>query len=206
MPVEFQSSETKENLMRAFAGECQARMRYTLAAEEAKKQNLQVVEKVFKYTAAQEAEHAEAFYKFLEPVAKSTLHIDGGYPVDISKSIPELLRMAQHNEMEEHDDVYKTFSEKAKEEGFTKISAAFKMIAEIEKVHGERFGKLADLMEKNQLYVSEVQTTWICLNCGYIHEGTSAPANCPVCNVDQGYFIRFELSPYEPIGKVGSGN
>ena len=206
MPVDFLSSQTKENLMRAFAGECQARMRYTLAAEEARKQNVQVVEKVFQYTAAQEAKHAEVFYKFLEPAAKSTIQIDGGYPVDISKSVVELLRMAQHNEMEEYNDVYKTFSEKAKEEGFARISAAFKMISEIEKVHGERFGKLADLMEKNQLFVSEVQTTWICLNCGYIHEGTSAPAHCPVCDVDQGYFIRFELSPYEPIGKVGSGH
>ncbi len=203
MSVDFQDSETKVNLMRAFAGESQARMRYILAAEEAKKQNHQVVEKVFKYTAAQEAEHAEAFYKFLEPAAKSTIHIDGGYPVDISKNIVELLRMANHNEMEEYEDVYKTFSEKAKEEGFAKIAATFKMIAEVERIHGERFGKLADLMEKNQLYVSEVQTTWVCLNCGYIHEGTSAPARCPVCDVDQGYFIRFELSPYEPIGKVG---
>ena len=205
MPVDFQSSETKENLMRAFAGESQARMRYTMHAEEARKQNYQVVEKVFKYTAAQEAQHAEAFYKLLEPVAKGTIQIDGGYPVDISKSIVELLRMAEHNEMEEYEDVYKTFSEKAKEEGFTKIASMFKMVAEVEKVHGERFGKLADLMENNQLYVSEVQTTWICLNCGYIHEGTSAPSHCPICQVDQGYFIRFELSPYEPIGKIEKG-
>ncbi len=205
MTVDFESSETKENLLRAFAGECQARMRYTLAAEEARKQNRQVVEKIFQYTAAQEAKHAEVFYKLLEPAAKTTIHIDGGYPVDISKNVTELLRMAQHNELEEYNDVYKAFSEKANEEGFMRISATFKMIAEIEKVHGERFGKLAELMEKNQLFVSEVQTTWICLNCGYIHEGTSAPARCPVCEVDQGYFIRFELSPYEPIGKVESG-
>ena len=202
MPVDFQTSETKENLMRAFAGESQARMRYTMAAKEARKQDLQVIEKIFEYTAAQEATHAAVYYRLLDPVAKSTIHIDGGYPVDISKSVLELLLMAQHNEMEEYNDVYKLFSEKAKEEGFAKIAATFKMIAEVEKVHGERFGKLAELMEKNQLFVSEVQTTWICLHCGYIHEGTSAPAHCPVCNVDQGYFIRFELSPYEPIGRV----
>ncbi len=202
MAVEFKNSVTKENLMRAFAGESQARMRYMLAAEEAKKQNLEVVEQIFKFTADQEEQHAKVFYHFLEPEAKSTIQIDGGYPVDISKSVMDLLNMAHHNEMQEYEDVYKKFSEKAKEEGFTVIAAAFQKIAEIEKVHGERFGKLAELMEKNQLFTSEVSTTWICLNCGYIHEGTSAPAVCPVCKVDQGYFIQFEQSPYEPMGRL----
>lgn len=202
MPVDFMKSETRENLMRAFAGESQARMRYMLAAEEAKKQNFQVAERVFQYTANQEAEHAQVYYKLLDEAAKTTIHIDGSYPVDISSSIIELLRMAQHNELEEYNDVYASFAEKAKEEGFTKAAAAFSMIAKIEKVHGDRFGKLADLMEKNQLYTAETKTTWICLNCGYIHEGTSAPVRCPVCEEDQGYFIRFEQSPYEPMAKA----
>lgn len=196
MAVDFKNSETKDNLMRAFAGESQARNRYTFAAAQAGKQNQQVIERVFLYTAGQEKEHAEIFYKHLKEMTGETIHIDGGYPVDISEDLCKLLRMAQHNEYEEHDDVYKRFGEKAKEEGFEKIAASFHMIAEIEKFHGDRFGKFADYLEQNRLYISDVKTGWICLNCGYIYEGEKAPMTCPVCDHDQGYFIRLELSPF----------
>ena len=118
MSVEFNMSETKTNLMRAFAGESQARNRYTFAASQAKAAKLHVVEAVFTYTAGQEKEHAEVFYKHLEEMAGETIHIDGGYPVDITDSIVQLLRYAQHNEYEEYDDAYKAFGDKAMEEGF----------------------------------------------------------------------------------------
>jgi rubrerythrin len=196
MAVDFKNSETKDNLMRAFAGESQARNRYTIAAAQARQQKHQVIEQVFLYTAAQEREHAEIFYKHLKEMAGQTIHIDGGYPVDISDNLAELLRMAQHNEYEEHDDVYQKFAAKAMEEGFPKVAASFKMIAEIEKFHGDRFGKFASYMEKNQLYVSDVSTGWICLNCGHIYEGTQAPEICPVCQHDKGFFVRVELSPF----------
>ena len=123
--------------------------------------------------------------------------IDGGYPVDIADNVTQLLRYAQHNEYEEHDPVYKDFGDKAQEEGFPKIAASFHMIAGIEKVHGDRFGRFADLLEQNKLFVSNVETGWICLNCGYVYTGTQAPKQCPVCSHDQGYFIRLELSPFE---------
>lgn len=194
--MDFKNSETKDNLMRAFAGESQARNRYTFAASQAKSQNMHVIEAVFKFTADQEKEHAEIFYKHLSEMAGETIHVDSGYPVDISNDMTELLRMAQHNEYEEHDSVYKAFGEKAKEEGFAKIAASFFMIAEIEKVHGDRFGKFAKLLEENKLYVSDVKTGWMCLNCGYIFEGEKAPEKCPVCDHDKGYFIRLELVPY----------
>ena len=142
MAVEFKSSETKDNLMRAFAGESQ------------------------------------------------------GYPVDIPEDLGQLLRMAQHNEYEEHDDVYKKFGEKAMEEGFTKVANSFRMIAEIEKVHGDRFGRFAEYLEQNKLYVSDVRAGWMCLNCGYIFEGEKVPEKCPVCDHDKGYFIRVSLSPF----------
>lgn len=196
MAVDFKSSETKENLMRAFAGESQARNRYTLAAAQAKQQKLHVIEAVFTLTADQEKEHAEIFYNHLSELAGENIHIDGTYPIDISDSIAELLRMAQHNEYEEHDDVYKAFGEKAREEGFFKVAASFEMIAKIEKIHGNRFGALAELLEKNQLFVSDVKTGWFCLNCGHIYEGTEAPMQCPVCSHDRGYFVRLELAPY----------
>lgn len=196
MAVDFKNSETKDNLMRAFAGESQARNRYTFAAGQARQQNQAAVAQVFLYTADQEKEHAEIFYKHLKELAGETIHVDGGYPVDITENLAELLRMAQHNEYEEHDDVYKKFGDKAKEEGFDKVARSFHMIAEIEKTHGDRFGKFAKWMEENKLYVSDVKTGWICLNCGYICETKEAPKKCPVCEHDQGYFIRLELSPF----------
>lgn len=197
MAVDFKNSETRDNLMRAFAGESQARNRYTFAASQARKEKLHVIEAVFTYTADQEKEHAEIFYNHLKELAGETIHVDGGYPVDITENIGELLRRAQHNEYEEHDSVYKAFGEKAKEEGFTKVANSFFMIAEIEKIHGDRFGRFAEWMEQNKLFKEEEKTSWICLNCGYIYEGESAPLKCPVCEHDQGFFVRLSQSPFE---------
>lgn len=194
--VDFKSSETKDNLMRAFAGESQARNRYTFGAEQAKKQKHYAVSQVFLYTADQEKAHAEVFYNHLKELAGDTIHVDGGYPVDLSEDLPALLYMAQHNEYEEHDDVYKRFADKAQEEGFLNVAHSFRSIAEIEKYHGDRFGKFAQYLEENKLYISDIKTGWICLNCGFIIEGFKAPEKCPVCQHDQGYFIRLELSPF----------
>ena len=117
MAVEFRESETKDNLMRAFAGESQARNRYTFAASQAKKNGLHVVSAIFAFTASQEKEHAEIFYNHLKEMAGETIFVDGGYPVDITEDVEKLLRMAQHNEYEEHEPIDKTFGEKALEEG-----------------------------------------------------------------------------------------
>ncbi len=197
MGMDFKNSETKDNLMRAFAAESQARNRYTFAAGQAKKENLYVVSAVFRYTAEQEKEHAEIFYNHLKELSGENIHIDGSYPVDLADDVAKLLRMAQHNEYEEHDSVYKAFGDKAKEEGFLHVASSFHKIAEIEKIHGDRFGHLAELLEQNKLFVSNVKTTWMCLNCGFVFEGEKVPEKCPVCEHDRGYFIRFELSPYE---------
>lgn len=191
-------SKTKENLMRAFAGESQARMRYTFAASTARQQKLPVIEAVFTYTAGQEKEHAEIFYDFLKEFSGETIRIgDAGYPVDPSGDVAKLLRAGQHNEYEEHDVVYKAFGDTAAEEGFPRIADAFHQIAAIEKTHGDRFGMLADMLEQNKLFVSDVETGWVCLNCGHIHIGRQAPPVCPVCHHEQGYFIRLELAPYQ---------
>ena len=182
--------------MRAFAGESQARNRYTFAASQAKKNNLYVVEAIFKFTADKEKEHAEIFYNHLKEMAGKNINIEGGYPVDISNSVIDLLRSAQHNEYEEHDPVYKSFGDIAKEEGFPKVAFSFHNIANIEKVHGDRFGKFADLLEKNELFVSNVECEWMCLNCGYVFKGEKAPEVCPVCDHNKGYFIRLEMVPF----------
>lgn len=199
--MDFRESKTKDNLMRAFAGESQARNRYTFAAGQAKKEKLQVVEQVFLFTANQEKEHAEIFYKHLEELAGKNIHIDGSYPVDLYPDVAQLLRAAQHNEYEEHNDVYKAFAEQAAKEGFPKVAASFQMIAEIEKTHGDRFGYFAEQLEKNRLFISDIKVRWMCLNCGYIYEGESVPPICPTCKHDKGYFIQLDLAPFEPISK-----
>lgn len=197
--VNFSESVTKDNLMRAFAGESQARNRYTFAASQAKKNGLYVISAVFAYTASQEKEHAEIFYNHLRELSGSTITVDGGYPVDISDNVADLLATAQHNEYEEHDPVYKSFGDIAKKEGFDRIAASFLQIADIEKVHGDRFGRYAKMLQEGTLFVSEVAEEWMCLNCGFVFKGTQAPQICPVCSHDRGYFIRFQLSPYEGL-------
>ncbi len=196
MAVDFKNSETKVNLMKAFAGESMARNRYNIAAGEAKKQNLQAVEMIFKFTADQEREHAKIFYNHLKECGGEGIEICGQYPVDIDDKVATLLRYAQHNEFEEADDVYIHFGNKAKEEGFDNIAYSFLEIAKIEKIHGERFGKIAELLEQNKLFVSDVKCKWMCLNCGHVIEETGAPMVCPVCQHDRGYFIRIELAPF----------
>lgn len=192
----FKNSVTKDNLMRAFAGESQARNRYVFAASQAKKNGLYVISAVFGFTAAQEEQHAKIFYDHLRELSGETIFIDGGYPVDISDNMETLLNMAQHNEYEEHDSVYKSFAETAQKEGFLPIASSFLQIADIEKVHGDRFGRFAKLVQEGKLFVSEIEEEWMCLNCGFVYKGKSAPQICPVCQHDRGYFIRFNMVPY----------
>lgn len=199
MAVDFKSSETRENLMKAFAGESQARNRYEFAASISKKQKLYVIGAVFKFTAKQEKEHAEIFYNHLKELNGENIDISAGYPVNVTESVIELLRAAQHNEYEEYDPIYKSFGDKAKEEGFAKVASSFYKIAEIEKVHGDRFEMFAKLLEENKLFVSDVECKWMCLNCGFIFEGTKVPEKCPTCDHDKGYFIRLELAPYTTV-------
>lgn len=200
MSVNLENSETRLSLMRAFAGESQARNRYTFAAGLAKRKGLEVLEKVFLFTADQEKEHAEVFYRLLEPLAGQTLHVDGGYPIDLFGDMLDNLKAAVHNENEEHDTVYADFSRIAAQEGFDAIAHTFTMIGGIEKTHAQRFAYYAKLLEEDKLFVSEVETGWMCLNCGQIVHSTVAPASCPVCRHGQGWFIRLELAPYTKIG------
>lgn len=196
MSIDFKNSKTRENLMRAFAGESQARNRYTIAAEAAKEQGMFAVNQIFLFTADQERAHARRFYDLLKNLSGTTIHIDGGYPVDHFDSVTELLKAAQHNEMEEFDTVYPVFGDVAKEEGFIEAAAAFYQIAKIEEIHGKRFGCLAEMLENNHYYESENDSDWMCLNCGHIHHGKLVPEICPVCRHERGYFIPAGLAPY----------
>lgn len=189
-------TQTELNLMRAFAGESQARNRYTFAAQQAKSENLPVIEMIFKFTANQEKEHAKIFYDFLKESKGKKITIDGSYPVDIYGTTLELLKASKNNEFEEFEPVYPQFGKIAIQEGFQQIGAKFNEIAKIEKTHGERFGMFADWLEQGKLFVSDVEEEWMCLNCGYIHKSSEAPKRCPICSQPQGYFIRLSLAPY----------
>jgi rubrerythrin len=195
MSILFEKSNTRINLMKAFAGESQARNRYTFAASRAKKEGLNVIEKVFIFTANQEKEHADIFYKYLQAKAGQNVNIEASYPVDIQRSIVDILRSSKNNEYEEYGTVYKAFGDEAEAEGFADIAKSFRMVSGIEKVHGDRFAKFADLIENNKLFVSDAKVDWICLNCGYVHKGLEVPEKCPVCGHGRGYFLQLDLMP-----------
>ncbi len=182
--------------MRAFAGESQARNRYTIAADKAKDQKLAVVEAVFRFTAEQERAHAEVFYEHLKELDGSEVTVDGGYPVNVTESVQQLLKYASENEFKEYDDVYPAFAKTAEDEGFAKIAADFKNIAKIEQMHGNRFAKLAELMESGKLFLADAECGWMCLNCGNVIETKGAPEKCPVCNAEKGFFVRLKFAPY----------
>ena len=192
----FAHSQTRENLMRAFAGESQARNRYTIAAGMAREKNLYVVQQVFLFTADQELTHAKQFYRQLADLSGQTIRADGTYPVDLYPDLLSHLRAAQHNEFQEWEHDYAHFAKTASEEGFPLVAKLFDSIAGIERIHGERFGRFADLLEREELFVSSVTCQWMCLNCGYVVESTMAPASCPVCHHPQGYFVRMEMVPF----------
>ncbi len=194
--MDFKNSKTRENLLKAFAGESQARNRYTIAAGEARKNGLPILEAVFLFTADQEREHAEVFYKHLRECSGENIKIEGTYPIDLYSSVEELLRAAQGNEYHENEVVYKEFGDIANSEGFTVIGHTFHNIAAIEKVHGDRFGYFANLLEQNNLFVTSVEAGWMCTKCGYILNSNKAPEKCPVCGHERGYFIRLGLAPY----------
>lgn len=197
MATDFRNSQTKENLLKAFAGESQARNRYTFGASQARKEGHFVIERAFRFTADQEKEHGEIYYNYLkEYMPGENIHIEASYPIDEHDTLVKLLRSSQHNEYEEYDPVYKTFGDIAKEEGFNKIAASFHMISAIEKTHGDRFARFAQLLDEGRLYVSDVEVGWLCLNCGHVHWGKEAPKECPVCKHDRGYFIRLSMSPF----------
>lgn len=192
----FAASQTKENLMRAFAGESQARNRYTIAAGVCKESGLAVVQGVFLFTAEQERVHAKQFYGQLEPFAGQTIAVDGTYPVDLFQDPVALLRAAQHNELQEWEHDYAQFAKVAGEEGFSQVQKLFENIAKVEQIHGERFGRFADLLERGELFVSNKEEQWMCLHCGYTVTAAAAPEACPVCRHGQGYFVRMELVPF----------
>ena len=165
--------------MRAFAGESQARNRYTIAAHTAKEQNQYLLSQVFLFTANQEKEHAARLWKMMAGVTGQNIQIEGGYPGRDLLDLVTLLQSSVHNEMEEAEPFYPAFAETARKEGFAREADFFTRLSKVEKEHAERFKRFADLLSQQKLFSGGVQG-WICLNCGYIHKGDSAPQVCPL--------------------------
>ncbi len=189
----FADSKTKENLMRAFAGETQARTRYSFAQQKAKQQHYAVSE-LFRFTADQEKEHAEVFYGHLKELSGQQVQVCADYPVDLTDDVCGLLELAVQHEGNEAETLYPEFAKTAREEGFADVARDFENIAKIESTHSERFGTFARLMKEDKLYRSDSSETWVCLNCGFIIESSEVPENCPVCGVDRGYYIRLSMA------------
>jgi len=177
-------SQTEKNLMAAFAGESQARNRYTYYASIAKKEGYEQISAIFTETADNEKEHAKRFFKFMEG---NPVEITGTFPTSIGTTV-ENLHFAAEGEHEEWDEIYPKFAKIAEEEGFKDIASAFKHIAEAERRHDERFIKLLTSVDNNKVFKRTIDVDWKCRNCGYIHYGKAAPQVCPACAHPQKYF------------------
>ncbi|SHJ76731.1 Rubrerythrin [Hathewaya proteolytica DSM 3090] len=195
--MDLKDSKTKENLMRSFAGESQARNRYTFAADVAKKENYPILQQLFTYTADQERAHAWEFMKALKQFSGQNIDISAGYPAEVETTTLPLLKSAAKNENDEYADIYKNFANVAREEGFDAIADLYDRIGSIENVHSQRFARYAEELENNTLFKKTTEVKWICSNCGFILESTEAPATCPVCKYPKGYFMVFEKSQFE---------
>ena len=185
--MEFKDSRTAKNLLKAFAGESQARNRYTFAASVARKEGLEHVAAIFEETAANEKEHAKQFYKHLASLAPSGLEITAVYPV-VAGDTAAQLRAAVGGENEEWTMLYPEFAKIAREEGFDAAAKTFEWTAKVEKEHEARFKRLLDHVVNGTVFQRGEKIYWRCRNCGYIHEGTVAPKACPVCQHPQAHF------------------
>ncbi len=184
-------TQTEKNLLKAFAGESQARNRYTMFAKKAKKEGYEQIAALFLETADNERVHAQKFFSFLE--SGEAVEIVAAYPAGCIQSTYDNLIHAAEGENEEHTILYPEFARVAKEEGFPEVAAAFTLIAKIEVEHELRYRKLAENVKTEHVFKKDGGSRWKCRKCGLVHEGLEAPATCPACQHPQGYF---ELKEY----------
>ena len=185
MEKSIKGTRTEQNLLKSFAGESQARSRYTFFASVAKKEGYEQIAGVFMETAEQEKEHAKRFFKFLEG---GMVEITAAYPAGVIGTTAENLAAAAAGENEEWTDLYPTFADVADQEGFPVIAAVFRSIATVEAEHEKRYRALLARVEADKVFERDEEIEWQCRNCGYIHKGKKAPASCPSCAHPQAYF------------------
>jgi len=183
--AELKGAKTEKNLLTAFAGESQARNRYTYFASQAKKEGYEQIAFIFEETANQEKEHAKRLFKFLEG---GEVEISASFPAGGIGTTLENLKAAAAGENHEHTQMYPSFAKVAREEGFDAIAAVFEAIAVAEKQHEKRYNDLAANIEAGRVFKRDEEVVWRCRNCGYLHVGTEAPESCPACAHPQAYF------------------
>ena len=178
MEKSIKGTQTEKNLLTSFAGESQARTRYTYFASTAKKEGFEQISAIFEETANQEKEHAKRMFKFLEG---GMVEITASYPAGVIGTTLDNLKAAAAGEHEEWSLDYPHFADVAEAEGFKEIATMYRLIAKAEKKHEDRYLKLAQNIEKDEVFKREEKVKWQCRNCGYVHEGKTAPQNCPTC-------------------------
>ncbi|MCF8360444.1 MAG: rubrerythrin family protein [Prolixibacteraceae bacterium] len=181
----IKGTKTEQNLLKAFAGESQARMRYDYFASQAKKEGLEQIAALFQETALNEKEHAKRFFKLLEG---GMVEITANYPAGVIGNTLENLKASADGENEEWAELYPEFAKTAEEEGFKEVAKVFNMIAKVEKAHEERYRTLYKNLEEGKVFKREDKVIWKCRNCGFIHEGRVAPKLCPACDHPQAHF------------------
>lgn len=185
MEKSIRNTQTEKNLLISFAGESQAKNRYTFFAKQAEKEGYKQIANIFMETALQEEQHAKVFFKFLEG---GKAEVKWEFPAGIIGDTMQNLKEAAEGENEEYSSMYPQFAEIAKQEGFPQIAAKFKIIATVEKQHEARYLRLLENLKNNTVFEKPQPTKWMCLKCGYVHEGAKAPQICPSCDHPQAYF------------------
>lgn len=185
MAKSIKGSKTERNLLTAFAGESQARNRYTYFASVARKEGFEQIANIFTETAENEKEHAKLFFKRLEGGA---VEVKAAYPAGMIKDTKSNLEAAAAGENEEWTMIYANFAKTAREEGFPEIADQFKQVAEVEEFHEQRYRKLINNIANSQVFKRKTKVKWHCLNCGYVHEGLEAPKECPACKHPQSFY------------------
>ena len=183
--MKLKGSKTEKNLLKAFAGESQARNRYTYFASAAKKENFEQISAIFLETAENEKEHAKVFFKYL---LGGEVEITAGYPAGRIGTTAENLLAAAEGEHLEWGTLYPDFAQVAEQEGFIEVAKSFKEIGEVEQFHEGRYRKLLNNVGSGQVFKKAQKVKWQCRNCGYIHEGAEAPEMCPACNHPRAYY------------------
>lgn len=181
----LKGTRTEKNLLISFAGESQARNRYTYFASVAKKEGYEQIAAVFTETADQEKEHAKKFFKYLEG---GMVEITASFPAGVIGTTRDNLAAAANGEHEEWAEMYPEFAKIAEEEGFPQIAATFRMVSKAEAAHEERYLKLLERVQSGMNFLREEEIYWQCRNCGYVHKGKKAPEVCPACTHPQAYF------------------
>ena len=183
--MEIEGSKTEKNLMTAFAGESQARNRYTFFAAKAKKEGYVQISRIFTETATQEGAHAKALFRMLKG---GSVEITASFPAGVIADTVTNLKESAAGEKFEWNEMYPSFAVTAREEGFDRIADLFEAIAVAEKMHGDRYSELAKNIDNGRVFKKEEPVVWVCAKCGYIHEGVEALKICPACSHPQAHF------------------